>query len=237
MSRKINLLVLIAVAGFAFLSIVVYSRQAAEDNRKNEVTAAPQKFVANQAETQEPEPRTQKAMCTLNTGQAPDIRGLRLGMSVEPVLALFPGSREDAEVNKSLAEPAKFGLIRLMIRPERYASKENFVGTRNITLAFLDGKLFDITVAVSGSERKHVDELIKQFSEEKNLPAPADWQPYVGLDDKMKTLQCDGFEISVLVTGHGIEANHIRIQDLAADKEWKDRRAKAREKAAREAKP
>ena len=52
-----------------------------------------------------------KPTCQLTLAGAPDIKGLRLGMTTEEVLALFPGSKDDAEVRASLSRPpSQFGV-------------------------------------------------------------------------------------------------------------------------------
>src|SRR5882672_4121468 len=63
----------------------------------------------------------EKPTCQLTLAGAPDIKGLRLGMTPEEVLALFPGSKEDGEVRSSLsAPPNKFGGASFLLRPEKY---------------------------------------------------------------------------------------------------------------------
>src|SRR6267143_6141470 len=65
--------------------------------------------------------------CQLTLAGAPDIKGLRLGMTSEQVLALFPGSNEDAEVRASLARPkGAFGTSSFALRADKYQSKEKF---------------------------------------------------------------------------------------------------------------
>src|SRR5260221_4539092 len=53
----------------------------------------------NNASTQE------KPTCQLTLAGAPDIKGFRLGMTADEVLALFPGSKDDAEVRSDLTRP------------------------------------------------------------------------------------------------------------------------------------
>src|SRR6266849_7627317 len=63
----------------------------------------------------------EKTPCTLTLTGAPDINGLRLGMTPAEVLALFPGSKEDAEVRSSLSRPpSQFGVSGFLIRVAKY---------------------------------------------------------------------------------------------------------------------
>src|SRR5918911_1192618 len=85
--------------------------------------------------------------CTMTLAQAPVVNGLRLGMTRDEVLALFPGIRTDKEMTAELAQPASpLGLSGLLIRPERYSSKAKFAGVSQITLQMIDGRVSDLHV-------------------------------------------------------------------------------------------
>jgi hypothetical protein len=173
-----------------------------------------------------------RAPCSLVMDQAPVLNGLRLGMTPEQVLALFPGSKEDPEVSSDLSNPAsRFGTSSLLIRPDNFKSKERFVGVSQITFTLLDGRVSDINMGYNGPEYPHVDKFVAKFTEGTNLPAADAWEAYVGLDTQMKTLTCKDFEIRVFAGGKGGNLNYVLMTDLAAAKKLKDRKAKAREKA------
>jgi hypothetical protein len=126
--------------------------------------------------------------CSLVMDQAPVINGLRLGMTPEQVLALFPGSNEDAEVRASLSRPpSQFGVSEFLIRPGKYEFNEKFVGMSQITFTLLDSRLSSINVGYNGPEWPHVDKFVAQFIEGTTLPASDQWEAYVGLDTQMKT--------------------------------------------------
>src|ERR1051326_4590356 len=75
----------------------------------------------------------EKATCSLNAAQLSGMGDLRLGMTPEQVLALFPGSGEDPEVRSSLSRPASpLGVSNFVIRPSKYQSKEKFAGINQI---------------------------------------------------------------------------------------------------------
>src|SRR6267378_5453056 len=94
-----------------------------------------------------------KPTCQLTLAGAPDIKGLRLGMTSEEVLALFPGSKEDAEVRTSLSRPpSQFGVSSFLIRPEKYESKDKFAGVNQITFTLLDGRVSNFSVGYNGPE-------------------------------------------------------------------------------------
>ena len=188
---------------------------------------------SNSSELQE------QAICDMTLAQAPEINGLRLGMTPEQVLAVFPGSKEDGEVRAALAKPASpLGVSSFMISPERYASKAKFAGIRLLTFTLLDGRVTTFSAAYNGPEWKHVDDFIAKFSEGRTLPPAKEWEAQAGMD-QLKTLRCRDFEVAVFIGGTGGNMNYVRVQDTLSRQILKERKAKARaqEAAAKEAKP
>ena len=180
-----------------------------------------------------------KPTCQLTLAGAPDIKGLRLGITPEQVLALFPGSEEDAELRSSLSRPAGLlGVSSFVIRPNRYEpSKEKFAGINQITFTLLDGHVSNFTIGYNGPEYSHVDKFVAKFTEGTNLPAADQWEAYVGMDTQLKILKCTEFEIRVFAGGQGGNLDYVLMSDLVADQKLKERRKKAREKATPETKP
>ncbi len=172
-----------------------------------------------------------QANCTLTMAQAPVVSGVKLGMTPEQVLALFPGSREDKEVSGSLARPAsKFGVSTFMIRPERYASKAKFAGVSQISFTLFDGRVSTYNVGYTGPEWKHVDEFVTKFADATKLPAAAAWEAQEGMDSQLKILKCKEFEVSVFAGGRQAQnINYVKVRDLAAEEKLRERREKAKE--------
>lgn len=176
--------------------------------------------------------RQEKLPCMLTMSAAPAINGLKLGMTPEEVLALFPGSKDDPEVKADLARPtSRFGGSALLIRPQKFESKEKFSQISQIKFDFLDGRVMRFQVTYNGPEWPHVDKFVEKFVGDTNLPANDHWASYPGLDTQMKTLTCPDFEVRVFAGGEGGNLNYVLVQDLEADKELKERRRKAREQA------
>jgi len=179
-----------------------------------------------------------KPTCQLTLAGAPDIKGLKLGMTPKEVLALFPGSEEDAEVSASLARPpSQFGVSGFLIRPDRYKSKETFAGINQITFTLLDGRVSGFSVGYNGPEYSHVDKFVAKFTEGTTLPAADAWEAYVGMDTQLKILKCSELEIRVFAGGQGGSLNYVLMRDLVADKKLKERKDKARQNATPEKKP
>jgi hypothetical protein len=215
------LVIIFAIIG---VSIACSAYKSAGSQPLTNSNATPQAAAqTNTATVQE------KSPCTLTLAGAPDINGMRLGMTPEEVLALFPGSREDAEIRSSLAGPPnKFGGLSFLIRPAKYESKDKFVGINQITFSLLDGRVANFTVGYNGPEYSHVDKFVAKFVEGTNLPAADQWEAYVGMDNQLKILKCTDFEINVFIGGQGGNLNYVLMKDLLAEKKLKDRRAKAR---------
>lgn len=182
---------------------------------------------------QTPEAKAEKVPCTVPRDRASEIKGVRLGLSTEQVLALFPGSKEDAALKAALAKPPnQYGVSTLMIKPEKYASKEKFAGIREIIFTFLDGRVSSFQANYESAPWKHVDEFVTDFTTGSKLPGVDSWDAYTGLDTQQKSLKCDGFEVTLFAGGEALNANHVKVQDLVAAEELKERRAKAKQKAA-----
>jgi len=174
----------------------------------------------------------EKPTCQLTLARGPDIKGLRLGMTTDEVLALFPGSKEDAEIRSDLSRPpSQFGVSSFLIRPEKYGSKDKFAGVNQITFTLLDGRVSNFTVGYNGPEYSHVDKFVAKFVEGTTLPAADQWEAYVGMDNSLKILKCTDFEVRVFIGGQGGNLNYVLMKDLEAEKKLKERRDKARAKA------
>jgi len=153
-------------------------------------------------------------------------------MTTEDVLALFPGSKDDAEVRTSLSRPpSQFGVSSFVIRPDKFESKDKFAGVSQITFTLLDGRVSNFTVGYNGPEYSHVDKFVAKFIEGTTLPAADQWEAYVGMDNSLKILKCTDFEVRVFAGGQGGNLNYALMKDLEAEKKLKERRDKARAKS------
>lgn len=197
-------------------------------------------FGASAALAQEggPAPSPAKGVCALSVAQVPGIGALKLGMTAQQVLALFPGSGEDPEVRAGLAKPANaLGVSSFVIKPDRYQSKEKSAGVSQIILTLLDGRVTSFYIGYNGPEWPHVDKFVAKVVEGTNLPPAEAWEAYAGLDTQLKTLTCTDFEIRVFAGGQGGSLNYVVMNDLEAARTLKERRVKAREKMKQESKP
>ena len=174
-----------------------------------------------------------KANCPLRMAVAPVLHGMKLGMTRDEVLEMFPESKDDAELKPLLARaPSQFGGTELVIHPQKYEkSKDKFPGIDHLTFSFLDGHAYTINVGYTGPAYAHVDDFVNKFVKGSVLPPADQWQAYPGLDTQMKTLTCQDFEVRVFAGGEGGNLNYVLLTDREAAKTLKERRAKAKAQA------
>jgi hypothetical protein len=186
--------------------------------------------------TTEPHPPVQvsstgsqeKVPCTLTLAGSPTINGLRLGMTPDEILALFPGSKDDPDVRRYLLRPPDpFGDAELMIRPSKYQPQNEPVRIKQISFDLLHGKAYSINIGFNGPAYAHVDRFIEALSKEATLPPLNEWEDYVGMNNQMKTLSCKEFEVQVFAGGPGGNLNYVRVKDLVAEKKLNELRDKA----------
>ena len=157
--------------------------------------------------------------CTL--AQAPEIYGFRLGMSVEDVLALFPGSDGDAAVRRAVerSRAAERAVPTwLIIDPHKYSVGHRHKEVNKFALRVMDGKVLSIQVDFTGSQWGGVDEFISRHAAGMNLPAPGAWERVGGLGATSKYIICDGVEIRFYVAPRGSH-NHDYISVVDTEKE------------------
>lgn len=173
--------------------------------------------------------RQEQTPCALTQAAAPAMKGLKLGMTVAEVLALFPGSKDDADLRSNLLKPpSRFGTSGFLIIPSKYENKEKFTDISQITFTLLDGRVSNFTLGYNGPEWPHVDKFVEKVVAGTNLPAVDQWEAYVGMDTQLKTVKCTDLEIRVFAGGQGGNLNYVLLRDLEADKKLKERRDKAR---------
>jgi hypothetical protein len=169
-----------------------------------------------------------RAASQMTVAQSPALRGLRLGMTIEQVLALFPGIKNDAEISASLSRPASpLGVQSFVINPGKY-STERFNGVSQIAFTLLDGRVSTLSISYDGPVWEHVDGFVARVSGETKLPGADSWDSYAGMDSQLKTLKCKDFEVSVFAGGNNLNVNYVQISDMTAQQKIKERRARAK---------
>jgi len=154
---------------------------------------------------------------------------LRIGMTPDELLALFPGSKDDPEVRADVSRaPDKLGRSAIVLKPITDEAKARFAGVSQVSLTLLDGHVSTFTVSYNGPAYPHVDQFIEEFVEGKKLPPVDQWEPDASIGHQLKALKCTDFEVRVFAGGAGGSLNYVGVKDLVADQKLKERRAKAR---------
>jgi hypothetical protein len=141
------------------------------------------------------------SQCSLKLAQSPVVRGVKLGMKTEDLLAMFPGSADQDDIRNSLTKVEgypHFGVVGINIRPAAYSTKERFEGIVSYGLLLVDGRVGEFQVEYVpppfGPKWLKPDDFIAKLAETYALPSPANWTQDPNIN-AWKILKCDGFQI------------------------------------------
>ena len=177
-----------------------------------------------------------QSVCALTEATAPSVRGLRLGMSTEQVLALFPGSARRRELRDTV-ERAKTSSSEettyLSFDAVTDSSGDRLAGIDSVAVGFTKGRVTEFTFTYSGPTWRNVDEWIAKLSESLKLPDVRRW--VVGPNETPnKVLSCNGIEIEAAIQGGG---GSITIRSIEHVKAGEHHRNPVEERKRREFKP
>lgn len=162
----------------------------------------------------------QNKTCTLKLSQAPEIRGLRLGMEIKQVLSLLP-QLDIKPADEFGYSHTNFSFYQ-MTDEELKRLKFDGKGISSIGLDFLDGKLISLMVMYADTVRwASLDEFASKLNASFNLPGV--WQSN-GFD---KSLTCDGFEIRASLAGN---TGSLFLFDITSERTLVKRKAEKEEK-------
>jgi hypothetical protein len=160
-------------------------------------------FVAAAASAQQP-----TRQCTVGVENAPELRGLRLGMTLEQVKSRLPSLQ---------VKPSRFGLTTASL-DYTYpvaAKTAGLEGVQSISLEFVDEHLVKIGIMYSNSINWQTP---RQFSERvaAALKLPDAWENGFNM-------RCEGFNVSVI-------PNYISMSEVQPYEIIRQRRAEYEEK-------
>ena len=173
--------------------------------------------------------------CNLTEANSPNIRGIRLGLTTQQLLAFFPGKTETQNINDTLegARAKHLETVSLGLDPESQSSKDRFKGIGSLGVTLYRGRVIDFSAAYYGASWTSVNDWIAKLSEAYHLPGPAEWA--AGPDETPnKVLKCNGFEVEAAVEGGG---GSIRVRDTGYTREIEERANTEAERKRREFKP
>jgi hypothetical protein len=146
----------------------------------------------------------------------PVIRGVRLGMTADELLAVVHDANDiKAGVEKSKGFPS-FGYIRVSLQPADDTARERLKGTAEFAVNFFDGHIYSIQVRYppypEGVYWNDVDVLVAKVAEAINLPDVRSWVAET-TDGNTKLFTGNGFVVRVSIRDGG----SIEIRDLGVD--------------------
>jgi hypothetical protein len=131
------------------------------------------------------------------------VREIRLGMSLQQLLTLFPSSSKRKEMRDALDRAkATTGneIVYLLFDPTNDGSKERFAGIDSIWVGVYKGQVVDFTVLYIGATWRTVDEWVEKLRDAFGLPSAQGW--IVGSNENpSKILKCKGVEIEAGIQG------------------------------------
>lgn len=165
-----------------------------------------------------------QSVCAEVNAREISLLGVKTGMTVDDALALFPGSIRDPEVTSFLV-PYKAagskGLLRLLIKPNKYLPGADDDGIVDCYLQALNGRVFEIRVSYRQPIWKNVDQFIESASKTMRLPAPSSWSALPATSQFSKYILCDGVEVKFYASPArqlSSSGNLITITDTLAAK-------------------
>lgn len=193
-------------------------------------------FVTMSAISQASNPQPAQTRCNLTEATAPSVRGLRLGMTTQQLLAVFPDITKKKEM-KDAIEKAKSatGLeaVYLGFDPATDGDAQQFAGVESVSAGLVRARVVDFTIQYIGATWRTIDEWVAKVSEALKLPGKGDWA--TGWSEyPNKVLRCDGIEIEAGIQGGGAS---MRVTNTGYLKAIEEQGKAAEEKKRRESKP
>ena len=176
------------------------------------------------------------ARCSLTEAASPAARGIRLGLTAEQLLGLFPGAAKRREMKGPL-DRLKAGAgneaVYVVFDAATDGDAQHFAGVESVSAGVYKGRVVDFSVQYGGATWRSIDEWVTKLSESFSLPGPKDWKD--GSDEAPnKMLNCDRVLIEAAIQGGGAS---LRIRNADYVKEIQDRGAALEDKKRREVKP
>src|SRR5260370_1194102 len=94
-----------------------------------------------------------QSRCSLTEATSPSVRGLRLGMTAEQVIALFPGSAKNKEIKTALDKARSTTgseIVYISFDPSTSANKEKSAEVGSISVGLYKARVKDLDVEYVG---------------------------------------------------------------------------------------
>jgi hypothetical protein len=174
--------------------------------------------------------------CSLTEATSPKIRGLRLGMTTQELLAMFPGSTKRKEIKDALEKakaPSTNEAVYLTFDPATDSGKSEFADVGSVSAGLHKGKVMDLAVQYVSPPWGTIDEWVAKVSEAFQLPGAQGWNAGSN-ETPNKVLKCNGIEIEATIQGGG---GSVRLRNTEIFRGIEERANAAEEKRRRDFKP
>jgi outer membrane protein TolC len=164
---------------------------------------------------------TSQYKCLLNLQQAPEINGLRLGMSLDRAQSLYPAFKVQP-ADESGVLKATFNIRELAAQP---GAGSFLAGAERVALEFMDGQLSFMRIYYPVTNQwESTDEFVSVLSEKLNIKG--DWKYFYDWEHKEihdtkelrdLALECNGFRISAGIGVEGIgrdQTPHLTVEKI-----------------------
>lgn len=173
--------------------------------------------------------------CSLTEATSPKIRGLRLGMTTQELLALFPGSTNRKDIKDALekSRASTDEAVYLTFDPAADSGKSEFADVGSVSAGLHKGKVMDLAVQYVSPPWGTIDEWVAKVSESFQLPGAQSWKAGPN-ETPNRVLRCVGIDIEAAIQGGG---GSVRLRNTEVFKGIEERAKAADEKRRRDFKP
>jgi len=183
-----------------------------------------------------PPPSPSTPSCSLALAQAPVIYGVRLGMSTDELLELFPRSKDNPDIKRGLAQAEiQYGSTQLLFSRNSFPDGKAFVNNKvsDFIVNTLDSRVVQIRVQYSfpANTNWNSDTWIDKISQPFNLPPRENWLG--GSFNSERSLVCRGFSAGVYAYNDSTSLT-IKATNPSSDDVVKERRNAEADKKRRE---
>jgi hypothetical protein len=183
-----------------------------------------------------PSSRPVQSKCNLTEATAPSVRGLKLGMTAQQFLVLFPGITKNKEMKDSIEHaksPTRDEPTVLGVDPAADGNRNLFAGVESVGATFYKSRVIDFTVQYGGATWDNIDQWVSKLSDALKLPPARDWLVSPN-ETPNKSLSCDGILIEATTEGGSAS---IRIRSTSHLREMEERQKAAEERKRQQVKP
>ena len=172
-------------------------------------------FVAGSASRQFAQ--SSQGRCALTEATAPTVRGIKLGMTAQQVVDLFPAVIKRREMKDDIARAKAGGseIVYLAFEPAGDGGGDRFAGVASVVTGVQKNRVVDFNITYTGTSWGSIDEWIGKLAEAFKLPSAREWVAGPS-ENPNKVLKCSGIEIEAANQGGGCSVR-VRTAESHSD--------------------